>query len=113
LFVPHDRLPRLEGHAFYRQLNKSLARARFDRYVERQNLNTRMQNRRCTRLTNAFSKKADMLAYSIAITFFYHNFIRVRQTIKTTPAVKAGLAKRKWKIEDMEQLSSVPMFAAG
>jgi hypothetical protein len=82
-------------------------------YAERQNLNLRMQNRRYTRLTNAFSKKAAMLAYSVAISFFYHNFIRVHQTLKTTPSVAAGLAKRPWKIEDMEQLSSVPMFAAG
>ena len=59
-------------------------------YVERQNLNIRMGNRRYTRLTNAFSKKAEMLAYSVAITFMYHNFVRVHQTLKTTPAMKAG-----------------------
>ena len=59
-------------------------------YVERQNLNIRMQNRRYTRLTNAFSKKADMLAYSIAIMFMYHNFVRIHQTLKSTPAMKAG-----------------------
>jgi transposase len=35
LFVPHDRLPRSEGHAFYRQLNRLLAEAGFDRRVER------------------------------------------------------------------------------
>ena len=34
LFVSHDRLPRSEGHAFYRQLNRLLAAAGFDRYVE-------------------------------------------------------------------------------
>jgi IS1 family transposase len=49
-------------------------------YAERQNLNIRMQNRRYTRLTNAFSKKAEMLAYAVAITFFYHNFVRIHQT---------------------------------
>lgn len=73
-------------------------------YAERQNLNIRMQNRRYTRLTNAFSKKADMLAYSLAITFCYHNFVRKHQTLKTTPAVAAGIAEKPWKIEDMVAL---------
>jgi IS1 family transposase len=73
-------------------------------YAERQNLNIRMQNRRFTRLTNAFSKKAEMLAYSLAITFFYHNFVRIHQTLKSTPAMKAGVADRKWSIEDMIDL---------
>lgn len=33
--MPHDRLPRSEGHVFYRRLNKLLAEAEFDRHVER------------------------------------------------------------------------------
>jgi hypothetical protein len=73
-------------------------------YAERQNLNIRMQNRRYTRLTNAFSKKAEMLAYSVAIAFCYHNFVRVHQTLKTTPAIAAGIAKHKWTVEDMVDL---------
>jgi IS1 family transposase len=73
-------------------------------YVERQNLNIRMQNRRYTRLTNAFSKKAEMLAFSIAITFCYHNFVRVHQTLKTTPAIAAGIAKERMSVEDMVDL---------
>jgi IS1 family transposase len=80
-------------------------------YVERQNLNVRMQNRRYTILTNAFSKKADMLAYSIAITFAYHNFVRVHQTLKATPAVAAGTVPRPWKISDLVELADVPQFA--
>lgn len=73
-------------------------------YAERQNLNIRMQNRRFTRLTNAFSKKAEMLTYSLAITFFYHNFVRVHQTLRMTPAMKAGVDRNKWTIEDMVDL---------
>ena len=73
-------------------------------YAERQNLNIRMQNRRYTRLTNAFSKKAEMLAYSVAITFMYHNFARVHQTLRATPAMAAGIANKKWNIEDMVDL---------
>jgi len=57
------------------------------------------------------AKKADMLAYSIAITFCYHNFVRVRQTLKTTPAVAAGVVSRKWRIEDFVELADVPALA--
>jgi hypothetical protein len=64
-----------------------------------------MGNRRYTRLTNAFSKKADMLAYSIAITFTYHNFVRIHQTLGTTPAIAAGLTTRKWTIERLVDLA--------
>jgi hypothetical protein len=79
-------------------------------YAERQNLNIRMQNRRFTRLTNAFSKKADMLAYSIAINFMYHNFVRIHQTLKSTPAMKAGVADHKWSIEEMVDLLPVLQY---
>jgi IS1 family transposase len=80
-------------------------------YAERQNLNIRMQNRRYTRLTNGYSKKADILAYSVAISFMYHNWVRVHQTLNTTPAIAQGIATRKWSIQDMVELTDVPMFA--
>ena len=64
-----------------------------------------MQNRRFTRLTNAFSKKAEMLAYSRAITFFYHNFVRKHQTIRMTLALKAKVATHVWTISDMVKLA--------
>lgn len=73
-------------------------------HVERQNLNIRMQNRRFTRLTNAFSKKSAMLEYSLAITFFYHNFVRIHQSLRMTPAMKAGVDSHKWDIGDMIDL---------
>ena len=46
-------------------------------YVERQNLNIRMGNRRMTRLTNAFSKKAEIHAHMMAIYFMHYNFVRI------------------------------------
>jgi hypothetical protein len=76
-------------------------------YAERQNLNIRMNNRRFTRLVNAFSKKADMLAYSIAIMFMYHNFVRIHQTLRSTPAMKAGVTDHKWSVEEMVDLLPV------
>jgi IS1 family transposase len=77
-------------------------------YAERQNLNIRMQNRRYTRLTNAFSKKAEMLAHSVNISFMYHNFVRVHQSLRMTPAMKAGIADHRWTIEEMVDLLPHP-----
>ena len=73
-------------------------------YMERQNLNIRMQKRRFTRLTNAFFKKAEMLDYSLTLTIFCHNFVRVHQTIKCTPAMKAKITDHKWSIEELVDL---------
>ena len=73
-------------------------------YAERQNLNIRMKNRRFTRLTNACSKKAENLAYSVAIDFMHHNFCRRHQTLKTTPARALGIEKRTWTVRDIVEL---------
>jgi IS1 family transposase len=70
-------------------------------YVERQNLNIRMGNRRMTRLTNAFSKKAENHAHMMSIYFMYYNFVRIHQTLRVTPAMTAGVSKSLWEIEDM------------
>ena len=70
-------------------------------YVERQNLTMRMSMRRFTRLTNAFSKKVLNLSAAIALHFVYYNFVRVHQTLKTTPAVASGLADHVWSIDEI------------
>jgi IS1 family transposase len=70
-------------------------------YAERQNLTMRMRMRRFTRLTNAFSKKLENLQHAIALYVMHYNFIRVHQTLKTTPAVAAGVTDHKWTMEDL------------
>lgn len=70
-------------------------------YVERQNLNIRMGNRRMTRLTNAFSKKAENHAHMMAIYFMHYNFVRIHQTLKITPAMAAGVTGTLWEMSDM------------
>jgi IS1 family transposase len=77
-------------------------------YVERSNLTIRMQSRRFTRLTNAFSKKAENHAHAFALFAMYYNYCRPHQTltkarggIHTTPAMAAGVADRVWKVEDI------------
>jgi hypothetical protein len=57
--------------------------------------------RRFTRLTNAFSKKTENHEYSIALHFMAYNFITVHQTLRTTPAVAAGVASHVWNVEDL------------
>lgn len=73
-------------------------------YVERQNLTMRMNMRRFTRLTNAFSKKVDNLRYSVAIHFMHYNFCRVHQTLRVTPAMEAGIADHVWTVAELVSL---------
>lgn len=73
-------------------------------YVERQNLTMRMKMRRFTRLTNGFSKKVDNLSHAVALHFMHYNFCRVHQTLKTTPAIAAGIANRVFTLEDVLEL---------
>lgn len=70
-------------------------------YVERQNLTMRMSMRRFTRLTNGFSKKLENHAAHVALYLMAYNFQRVHMTLKTTPAVKAGIADHVWTIEEI------------
>jgi IS1 family transposase len=70
-------------------------------YIERQNLTVRMGNRRFTRLTNGFSKKAENLTDAVSLHFMFYNFCRVHKTLGTTPAVAAGVADHVWKIDEI------------
>lgn len=70
-------------------------------YAERQNLSMRMGNRRMTRLTNAFSKKAESHAHGMAIYFMHYNFVRIHQTLRVTPAMAAGVTDKLWELGDL------------
>jgi IS1 family transposase len=74
-------------------------------YVERQNLNMRMQMRRFTRLTNAFSKKIENHMHSVALFHMHHNFVRVHQTLRVTPAMESGLSSHVWSVSEIVNLS--------
>jgi IS1 family transposase/transposase-like protein len=70
-------------------------------HVERLNLSLRMGMRRFTRLTNAFSKSPRHHEAAVALWITWYNFGRVHMTLKTTPAVKAGLTDAVWTVERM------------
>jgi len=69
--------------------------------VERQNLTMRMEMRRYTRLTNAFSKKIDNHRAAVSLHFLWYNFGRIHQTLRCTPAMEAGIADHVWEMEEV------------
>ncbi len=70
-------------------------------YAERSNLTIRMGMRRFTRLTNAFSKKVENLEHSMALHLLHYNYVRRHMSLKTTPAVAAGIAEKPWTMSDL------------
>lgn len=84
---------RVSGHP-----NRALATTS---HVERANLTLRMSQRRWTRLTNAHSKSFRHMEAAFALHAFHYNWVRAHSTIKTTPAVAAGIAEKPWTMEDL------------
>ena len=66
-----------------------------------------MGNRRFTRLTNGFSKRVANHAYQVALYVVYHNFVRIHQTLRMTPAMATGvtdtLYDMDWLVELVER----------
>ena len=73
-------------------------------YVERSNLSIRMQNRRFTRLTNAFSKKFTSHVHALGLYFAFYNFCRIHKTLRVTPAMAAGITDKLWTLADIVAL---------
>jgi hypothetical protein len=63
-----------------------------------------MHLRRFTRLTNAFSKKVENHAAAVSLHSFYYNFIKLHKTLKTSPAMAAGVTDRLWEISDLVEM---------
>ncbi len=73
-------------------------------FIERANLTMRMGMRRFTRLTNGFSKKIENHAAAVALHMMHYNFARVHQTLRTSPAMAAGVTSKLWEISDIVAL---------
>ena len=61
----------------------------------------RMQMRRFTRLTNAFSKKLENLKAALALHFFHYNFMRIHQSLRVTPAMVTRVTNHIWRWEEL------------
>lgn len=84
---------RIEGNPDSKHISTS--------YAERQNLTLRMQSRRFTRLTNAFSKKLENHTLSVALHYIHYNFCRIHKTLRITPAMAAGVTDHVWSVADI------------
>lgn len=73
-------------------------------FVERQNWTVRTNLRRYTRLSNGFSRKLENHIAAVALQYFVYNFIRIHRTLRTTPAMAAGVTSRLWEVSDLVAL---------
>ena len=65
----------------------------------------RTRLRRFTRLANAFSKKIENHAASVALHFMHNDFARPHKSLKDpyprSPAMAAGVADHVWTLEEI------------
>jgi IS1 family transposase len=80
-------------------------------YVERFNLSSRMQMRRCARLTNAYSKKLTNHRAAVALWIAFYNLCRVHETLRCTPAMALGVTDHIWTIAELVRAALEPSDA--
>jgi len=73
-------------------------------FVERQNWTVRTTLRRYTGLSNGFSRKLENHAAAVALNYFACNFIKIHRTLRTSPAMAAGVTDRLWSVDDLVAL---------
>jgi IS1 family transposase len=75
-------------------------------HMERFFLGMRQGSKRCARKTLAYSKKWNNHALAASIYIFVYNFVRKHETLKMTPAVKLGVADKRWTLEDVVAMTA-------
>ena len=73
-------------------------------FVERQNWTVRTTMRRYTRLSNGFSRKLENHTAAVALNYFAYNFIKIRRTLRVSPAMEAGIVSRPFDVSDLVNL---------
>ncbi len=73
-------------------------------HIERQNLTIRVNMRRLTRPTNAFSNKLDNLEAATARYLGHYNFRRAHGTLCRPLALAAGVAETTWIMPRRRQI---------
>ena len=70
-------------------------------HAERNNLTIRTFMKRFTRLCLGFSKKLKNLAAAVALHVAHYNFCRIHSTLRTTPAMAAGITDHVWELDEL------------
>ena len=72
-------------------------------YIERFNLTLRTALKRFNRLSVGYSKDVGVHCAMLSIWICFYNFKQIHSTIKTTPAIRAGITDRKWTIRQIAE----------
>ncbi len=100
------RKERIEGNPDPKHVSTS--------YAERQNLTMRMQMRRFTRLTNAFSKKFENHMHMVALYTVWYNYVKQHKSLKgLSPAMAAGLSGTLWSMTDLAEMIDARLAKPG
>jgi hypothetical protein len=57
-----------------------------------------------THLSSGFSRKMENHVAATALNYFSYNFIKIHRTLRTFPAIAAGVTDRVWIVEALESL---------
>jgi hypothetical protein len=60
--------------------------------------------RRYTRQSNGFSRRLENHAAATVLNYFACNFINIHRTLRTSPAMAAGVTDRLWEVADLVAL---------
>jgi hypothetical protein len=74
-------------------------------HIERAFLSVRQELKRFQRKGLGYSKELEMHKRGVALYLGVYNFVRRHETLKTTPAVAAGVELKPWRLEDVVDLT--------
>ena len=75
-------------------------------HIERAFLTVRQELKRFQRKGLGYSKDLETHKLAVALHFGVYNFVRRHHTLKTTPAVAAGLEEKPWDLEQVVEMTT-------
>jgi IS1 family transposase len=75
-------------------------------HIERAFLTVRQELKRFQRKGLGYSKDLETHKLAVALHFGVYNFVRKHTTLKTTPAVAAGIEEKPWTLEQVVEMTA-------